>query len=167
MRTISKVGVLGSGVMGGAIAAHLANCGIPSVMLDIVPFDLADEDKDNKAKRNSIAAAAKKALLKTKPAPLYKKSNADLIEIGNFDDDMNKIADCDWVVEVVTLLPHLPWALVEQRAQHEDFVVDLVLPLAVRCQFGHDQGDPHGSPACAVEWLWVTDDDDCCLFTAG
>ena len=72
-----------------------------------------------------------------------------------------------WVVEVV---PHLPWALVEQgahAAQHEDFVVDLVLPLAVRCQFGHDQGDPHGSPACAVEWLWVTDDDDCCLFTAG
>ena len=102
MKTISKVAVLGSGVMGGAIAAHLANCGIPSIMLDIVPFDLSDADKENKAKRNSIAAAAKKALLKTKPAPLYKKSNADLIEIGNFDDDMEKIADCDWIVEVVT-----------------------------------------------------------------
>ena len=102
MRTISKVAVLGSGVMGGAIAAHLANCGIPSVMLDIVPFDLADADKKNKKKRNSIADAAKKALLKTKPAPLYKKSNADLIEIGNFDDDMEKISDCDWIVEVVT-----------------------------------------------------------------
>lgn len=102
MRTISKVAVLGSGVMGGAIAAHLANCGIPSVMLDIVPFDLADADKNNKSKRNSIAAASKKALFKTKPAPLYKKSNADLIEIGNFDDDMEKIAGCDWIVEVVT-----------------------------------------------------------------
>lgn len=102
MRTISKVAVLGSGVMGGAIAAHLANCGIPSIMLDIVPFDLPEADKNNKAKRNSIAAASKAALLKTKPAPLYKTSNAHLIQIGNFDDDMEKIADCDWVVEVVT-----------------------------------------------------------------
>jgi len=102
MRTISKAAVLGSGVMGGAIAAHLANCGIPSIMLDIVPFDLSDEDKKNPKKRNSIAAASKKSLFKTKPSPLYKASNADLIEIGNFDDDIAKIADCDWIVEVVT-----------------------------------------------------------------
>ncbi|MFP6596044.1 MAG: 3-hydroxyacyl-CoA dehydrogenase family protein, partial [Candidatus Hydrogenedentota bacterium] len=102
MRTISRVGVLGSGVMGGAIAAHLANCGIPSIMLDIVPFDATDEEKKNPKVRNSIAAASKAALFKTKPAPLYKTSNAALIEIGNFDDDMEKIADCDWIVEVVT-----------------------------------------------------------------
>ena len=102
MRTISRVGVLGSGVMGGAIAAHLANCGIPSIMLDIVPFDATDEEKKNPKVRNSIATASKAALFKTKPAPLYKTSNAALIEIGNFDDDMEKIADCDWIVEVVT-----------------------------------------------------------------
>jgi 3-hydroxyacyl-CoA dehydrogenase len=102
MRTISRVGVLGSGVMGGAIAAHLANCGISSIMLDIVPFDASDEEKKDPKVRNSIAAASKAALFKTKPAPLYKTSNAALIEIGNFDDDMEKIADCDWIVEVVT-----------------------------------------------------------------
>lgn len=101
MRDIKRVAVLGSGVMGGAIAAHLANCGIPSIMLDIVPRDLSEKDKNNKRKRNAIADAAKAALLKAKPAPLYRKGNVDLIETGNFDDDMAKIADCDWIIEVV------------------------------------------------------------------
>ena len=101
MREIKRAAVLGSGVMGGAIAAHLANCGIPSLMLDIVPPNLSEKDKKSKAKRNGFAAASKKALLKTKPSPLYLKSNLDLIEIGNFDDDFEKIADCDWIVEVV------------------------------------------------------------------
>ena len=101
MREIKRVAVLGSGVMGAAIAAHLANCGIPSVMLDIVPPNLAEEDKGNKKKRNGIAAAAKAALLKAKPAPLYVKSYIDMIEIGNFEDDMEKISDCDLIIEVV------------------------------------------------------------------
>ena len=87
--------------MGAAIAAHLANCGIPSVMLDIVPPNLSEEDKKNKAKRNAIAAGAKAALLKAKPAPLYVKSYMDMIEIGNFEDDMEKISDCDMIIEVV------------------------------------------------------------------
>ena len=64
MRDISRVAVLGSGVMGGAIAAHLANCGIPSLMLDIVPPGLSDEDAKNPAKRNAIALASKKAMIK-------------------------------------------------------------------------------------------------------
>lgn len=102
MRDISKVAVLGSGVMGGAIAAHLANCGIPSLMLDIVPRDLSSDDAKNPAKRNAIAAKSKADLLKTKPAPLYRKSYAELIEIGNMDDDMPRIAECDWIIEVVT-----------------------------------------------------------------
>lgn len=101
MRDIKRVAVLGSGVMGGAIAAHLANCGIPSIMLDIVPRDLAEKDQGNKRKRNAIADAAKAALLKAKPAPLYKKSLVDLIETGNFDDDMHRVAECDWIIEVV------------------------------------------------------------------
>ncbi|MFM1920937.1 MAG: 3-hydroxyacyl-CoA dehydrogenase [Candidatus Hydrogenedentota bacterium] len=101
MKEIRRVAVLGSGVMGGAIAAHLANCGIPSLMLDIVPPNLSDADKGNKAKRNSIAEAAKQALLKTKPSPIYRKSYLDMIEVGNFDDDMPRIAECDWIIEVV------------------------------------------------------------------
>jgi 3-hydroxyacyl-CoA dehydrogenase len=94
VKDIRKVAVLGSGVMGGAIAAHCANCGIPSIMLDIVP-------PDNPKNRNAIADGSKQAMLKAKPSPLYLKSNLDLIETGNFEDDMAKIADADWIVEVV------------------------------------------------------------------
>ncbi len=101
MADIKRVAVLGSGVMGAAIAAHLANCGIPSLMLDIVPPNLADKDKDNKAKRNAIAEGAKQALLKAKPSPVYTKGVIDMIEVGNFDDDMPRIAECDWIIEVV------------------------------------------------------------------
>jgi 3-hydroxyacyl-CoA dehydrogenase len=101
MKEIKRVAVLGSGVMGGAIAAHLANCGIPTLMLDITPPNLSDADKQKKAKRNTFAANSKAALLKTKPSPLYLKSNIDLIQIGNFDDDFSKIAECDWICEVV------------------------------------------------------------------
>lgn len=100
-REIRRVAVLGSGVMGGAIAAHLANCGIPSLMLDIVPPGLADAEKADRAKRNALAQKSKDALLKAKPAPLYHPSNLDLIEVGNFEDDMPRIAECDWICEVV------------------------------------------------------------------
>jgi len=101
MWDITRAAVLGSGVMGGAIAAHLANCGIPSIMLDIIPPDLSGDDKKNKKKRNAIAQKSKDDLLKDKPSPLYRKSNADMIEVGNFEDDMAKIADCDFIIEAV------------------------------------------------------------------
>ncbi len=101
MREIKRVAVLGSGVMGAAIAAHLANCGVPSVMLDIVTPNLSDEDKKNKKKRNALVEGSKAALLKAKPSPLYLKSNVDMIDTGNFEDDMAKIADCDLIIEVV------------------------------------------------------------------
>ena len=101
MREIKRVAVLGSGVMGGAIAALLANCGVPSLMLDIVPPNLSEKDKKSRAKRNGFAAASLKGLLKMKPSPIYRKRVLDLIEIGNFDDDFEKIADCDWICEVV------------------------------------------------------------------
>ncbi len=101
MREIKRVAVLGSGVMGAAIAAHLANCGVPSVMLDIVTPNLSDEDKKNKKKRNALVEGNKAALLKAKPSPLYLKSNVDMIDTGNFEDDMAKIADCDLIIEVV------------------------------------------------------------------
>ena len=101
MREIKRVAVLGSGVMGGAIAALLANCGVPCLMLDIVPPNLSEDDKKKKDKRNSFAAASKAALLKAKPSPIFNKGILDLIEIGNFEDDFPKIADCDWICEVV------------------------------------------------------------------
>ncbi|HOF40770.1 MAG TPA: 3-hydroxyacyl-CoA dehydrogenase family protein, partial [Candidatus Hydrogenedentes bacterium] len=101
MDNITRAAVLGSGVMGGAIAAHLANCGIPSLMLDIIPPGLSADDRRDPAKRNAFAAASKAALLKAKPAPLYLPGNADLIEIGNFEDDFPRISEADWVIEVV------------------------------------------------------------------
>ncbi|UTW65589.1 3-hydroxyacyl-CoA dehydrogenase/enoyl-CoA hydratase family protein [bacterium SCSIO 12643] len=98
-RAIRKVAVLGSGVMGSAIAAHFANIGCKVLLLDIVP----DEAKDskNKSERNAIVDAHLKASIKSKPAPLYSKKFASRIETGNFDDDMPKIKDYDWVIEVV------------------------------------------------------------------
>ncbi len=107
-RDIKKAAVLGSGVMGCAIACHLANCGIPSIMLDIVP-KLTDEDKKKGVKetdpafRNRLSQNALNIAIKAKQpmAPLYVKKNAKLIEVGNFEDDMEKIAECDWVIEVV------------------------------------------------------------------
>ena len=100
-RHIKKVAVLGSGVMGSGIACHFANIGLQVVMLDIVPFDLKDEEKNNPAARNRIVNGALKASLKGKPAPLYDKQFASRITTGNFDDDLDKIADCDWIIEVV------------------------------------------------------------------
>ncbi|GGB36314.1 enoyl-CoA hydratase [Lentibacillus populi] len=106
-RTIKRAAVLGSGVMGSGIAAHLANVGIPTLMLDIVPRELTkDEAKkgltlEDRVVRNRTAAQSKKALLKQKPSPITTKQSLDLIEVGNMDDDMEKLADVDWIIEVV------------------------------------------------------------------
>ena len=101
MRRIQKVAVLGSGVMGSGIACHFANIGLDVVMLDIVPFDLKEEEKTNKVARNRIVNAALQNAIKSKPASLYEASLASRIVTGNFDDDLQKIADCDWIIEVV------------------------------------------------------------------
>lgn len=96
---IEKVGVLGSGVMGAGIAAHLANAGIPSYMLDIVPSGLAGDA--GKAERNKFAAKGLETALKASPAAFYTPKQAELITIGNFEDDWAKLAECDWIIEVV------------------------------------------------------------------
>ncbi|CAM3915187.1 3-hydroxyacyl-CoA dehydrogenase NAD-binding domain-containing protein [Mesobacillus thioparans] len=107
MRQIQKAAVLGSGVMGSGIAAHLANIGIPTLLLDIVPRELTELEKakgltlEDKQVRNRISAGALQKLLKQKPAPLASKKNLALIEAGNFEDDMEKLKDVDWVIEVV------------------------------------------------------------------
>jgi 3-hydroxyacyl-CoA dehydrogenase len=98
-RTIRKVAVLGSGVMGSRIACHFAGIGLQVILLDIVPGD-AKESKDLKA-RNKLVNDALQAALKSNPSPVYTKDVIKRITTGNFDDDMKEIASCDWVIEVV------------------------------------------------------------------
>ena len=106
-RHIRKVAILGSGVMGSRIACHFANIGCEVLLLDIIPRELSEADKkkglteDSKTFRNSIVDGALKATLKANPSAIYRKSFASRITTGNFDDDLSKIADCDWVMEVV------------------------------------------------------------------
>jgi len=106
-RTIKKVAVLGSGVMGSRIACHFANVGVEVLLLDIVPREpnAAEAAKglttDHPAVRNRIVNDALAFAIKSNPNPLYKKSYANRIKTGNFTDDMAKIADCDWTIEVV------------------------------------------------------------------
>ena len=99
---IRKAAVLGAGVMGSGIAAHLANAGIPVLLLDIVPPSAAPgEDVSTKAFRNKFAAGSVQKLKKQRPAPLMSERALALIEVGNLDDDLKRVAECDWVVEVI------------------------------------------------------------------
>src|SRR5699024_7427550 len=106
--SIKRAAVLGSGVMGSGIAAHLANLGIPVIMLDIVPKELSEQEKnkgltlENEAVRNRLSAESKKKLLKQKPSPITSKASLHLIETGNFEDHMEKLNEADWIIEVVT-----------------------------------------------------------------
>jgi 3-hydroxyacyl-CoA dehydrogenase len=95
MKHIHKVAVLGAGTMGARIAAHFANAGVPSYLFDIVP-----PDADVPA-RNKIAAAGLEAARKSKPAAFFDPSLAHLVTIGNFEDDLKKLAEVDWIVEAV------------------------------------------------------------------
>lgn len=101
MQRITKVAVLGSGVMGSGIACHLANVGLQVLLLDILPPNAAELKPTDKAARNIIANGALAAAIKSKPAPLYDVAFAARITTGNFDDDLPKIKDYDWVIEVV------------------------------------------------------------------
>lgn len=104
---IRKAAVLGSGVMGSGIAAHLANIGIPTILLDIVPKELSKEEEakgltlQDRSVRNRFAASAVQKLLKQKPAPLTTKKSLNLISIGNLEDDLEKLKEVDWIIEVV------------------------------------------------------------------
>jgi 3-hydroxyacyl-CoA dehydrogenase len=106
-RTIRKVAVLGSGVMGSRIACHFANIGVQVLLLDIAPKELTEEEKkknlplDSPVVKNRIVQMAFESALKSNPAPLYHKNFASRIKLGNFTDDMSKIQDYDWTIEVV------------------------------------------------------------------
>ena len=99
--------MLGAGVMGSGIAAHLANAGIPSYLLDIIPKELTEEDKrkglteENPAFRNKLATMGIENALKASPAAFYVPEDAKLITPGNFDDHMHWLADVDWIIEAV------------------------------------------------------------------
>ncbi|MGM9951381.1 MAG: 3-hydroxyacyl-CoA dehydrogenase/enoyl-CoA hydratase family protein [Lysinibacillus sp.] len=104
---IQKAAVLGSGVMGSGIAAHLANIGIPTLLLDIVPKEMTAQEQaqgytlESPQVRNRFSTGAVQKLLKQKPAPLAAKKNLALITAGNFEDDFDKLKDVDWIIEVI------------------------------------------------------------------
>jgi 3-hydroxyacyl-CoA dehydrogenase len=107
---IRRAAVLGAGTMGSRIAAHLANAGIPTLLLDLVPAGDGD--------RSRLAKAALAALAKAKPAALYEPTLAALITPGNFDDDLPKLAGCDWVIEAVAENLAIKTALLNRVMPH-------------------------------------------------
>ncbi len=110
---IRKAAVIGAGTMGAQIAAHLANVGVPSVLLDIAPTELTDDEKakgfalDSPPVRNRIVKAQFERMTKLKPSPFYLASNANLVTLGNTTDDMAKIADADWIIEAAIERPEV------------------------------------------------------------
>jgi len=107
---IEKVGVIGAGVMGATIAAHMANVGLSTVLLDIVPPKMPDAlakkgvSEDSKQFRNFFADSGLQGALKAKPAAFYVPDNAELITTGNLEDDFDLLGECDWIIEVVVEL---------------------------------------------------------------
>ncbi len=106
-RSIKKIAVIGSGIMGSGIACHFANIGVEVLLLDIIPRELNDKEKakgltlESKAVRNRLVNDSLKASLKSKPSPIYNQKFAKRIATGNLDDDLHLIADVDWIIEVV------------------------------------------------------------------
>ncbi len=126
-RRIEKVAVLGAGTMGARISAHLANAGVPSYLLDIVP-----PDADGPV-RNRFAAAGLEAAVKSKPAAFFEPSLASLVTIGNFEDDLQKLAEVDWIIEAVVEDLELKRGLLRKDRG--------------RSQAGHDHHHQHQRPA--------------------
>lgn len=120
VREIRRVAVLGAGTMGSRIAAHLSNACVPSVLLDIVPRELTPEEQkrglalgDPKV-RNRIARAGLDAALKSRPAAFFSPEAASLIAVGNFEDNLAWLKDCDWIIEAVTEDRAIKRALLEK-----------------------------------------------------
>ena len=101
MRRIRQVAVIGSGIMGGGIAALFAGAGVKTLLLDIVPPDLKDSEKNDPAARNRIVKNGLQAALSASPPLFMTPKDADRIRIGNLEDDFSKLSDCDWIIEVV------------------------------------------------------------------
>ncbi|WP_439127935.1 3-hydroxyacyl-CoA dehydrogenase NAD-binding domain-containing protein [Polaribacter sp.] len=106
-RRIKKVAIIGSGIMGSGIACHFANIGVEVLLLDIVPRELSEKEKakgltlEDKVVRNRLVNDALAASLKSKPSPIYNQKFANRITTGNLEDDIAKVADVDWIMEVI------------------------------------------------------------------
>ncbi|MGC6493552.1 MAG: 3-hydroxyacyl-CoA dehydrogenase/enoyl-CoA hydratase family protein [Myxococcota bacterium] len=134
-RPIRRVAVLGAGVMGSGIAAHLANAGIDSVLFDIVPKDAGSDA----ASRNAYALRGIQTAIKLKPAPLYKKDLASHITPANYDDHAHLLADCDWIIEVVVerldIKKHVYGWVAEHRSEGSIVTSNTSgIPLASMCE---------------------------------
>ena len=121
---IKKAAVLGAGVMGAQIAAHLANAGIPCLLLDIAPKELTPDEQakgltlESRAVRNRIAQAGFDAAQKAKPAAFFVGDAAKLVTVGNFEDDLPKLKDCDWVLEAIVERLDIKRTLYERIEPH-------------------------------------------------
>ncbi|MCF8237174.1 MAG: enoyl-CoA hydratase/isomerase family protein [Saprospiraceae bacterium] len=118
MRRIQHVAVLGAGVMGAGIACHLANAGFQVLLLDIVTPGLAEDKQSNPDARNQLVNRALAQSIKSKPAPLYQKEYANRIQTGNLTDDLHRVKDCDWIVEVVVERLDIKQQLFAQVEEH-------------------------------------------------
>lgn len=123
-RKINRVAVLGSGVMGSRIACHFANAGVQTLLLDIAPQQLTPAEQnaglttDHPKVKNRIVNDSLQAALKSSPSPIYDQAFASRISTGNFTDDMKRIADCDWVIEVVVENLEIKKKVFDQVEQH-------------------------------------------------
>ena len=123
-RHIRKVAVLGAGIMGSRIAMLFANIGVEALLLDIVPRELNDKEKakgltfEDASVRNRMVNEAFNTALKSKPSPIFTKGHASRISLGNFEDDMHKIADVDWIIEVVVERLDIKKTVFEQVEKH-------------------------------------------------
>lgn len=123
-RRINKVAIIGSGIMGSGIACHFANIGVEVLLLDIVPRELNDPEKakgltlDDKVVRNRIVNTALATALKSKPSPIYHQSFASRITTGNLEDDIARVADVDWIMEVVVERLDIKKQVFEKLEQH-------------------------------------------------
>ena len=124
MIRFERAAVLGAGTMGAQIAAHLANAGIPTLLLDIAPKELTVEEAakslalDSKEVRDRIARAGFEAAKKAKPAAFFTADAASLVSVGNFEDDMARIKDCDIIIEAVVENLEIKRRLYEKVEQH-------------------------------------------------
>ncbi|TYB77447.1 3-hydroxyacyl-CoA dehydrogenase/enoyl-CoA hydratase family protein [Bizionia saleffrena] len=123
-RRIKKIAIIGSGIMGSGIACHFANIGVEVLLLDIVPRELNDKEKakgltlEDKIVRNRLVNEALTASLKSKPSPIYHPSFAERITTGNLDDDIAKVKDVDWIMEVVVERLDIKQQVFEKLEKH-------------------------------------------------
>ena len=123
-RTIRKVAVLGSGIMGSRIACHFANIGVEVLLLDIVPKEPSDAEKakglttEHPAVRNRIVSESFQQTLKATPAALFDPAFASRVKLGNFDDNLKDIKNYDWIIEVVVERLDIKKSLYEKVEEH-------------------------------------------------